>query len=185
MSERDRAEPTAALPGAGEREGPAWERLEDQLGWYDRKSAEAQSAYRRLKLVELVVAAVVPVVAALRAPAALTAGLAAAVVVVLEGVQQLFQWQTNWVLYRSTAEALKHERYLYLAHAGPYSNPGRDRVLAEKVEGLVSQEHAKWTESRDRSEGDRAGRDTGRDTGGGTSSGNAGSSSDRTPDPLR
>ena len=180
MSERDQAEPMAALPALGERESPAWERLEHQLGWYDRQSAEAQSAYRRLKLVELIVAAVVPVVAVLRAPAALTAGLAA-VVVVLEGVQQLFQWQTNWVLYRSTAEALKHERYLYLAHAGPYSDPGRERVLAERVEGLVSQEHAKWTESRDRSEGDRAGRDTG----GGTSSGNAGSSSDRTPDSLR
>ena len=91
-------------------------------------------AYRRVKLVELVVAAVVPVVAALRAPAALTAGLAA-VVVVLEGVQQLFQWQTNWVLYRSTAEALKHERYLYLGHAGPYADTGRERVLAERGRG--------------------------------------------------
>ena len=159
MNERDQAEPMAALPAAGERGGPAWERLEDQLGWYDRKSMQAQSAYRRVKLVELVVAAGVPVVAALRAPAALTAGLAS-VVVVLEGVQQLYQWQTNWVLYRSTAEALKHERSLYLAHAGPYADSGRERVLAERVEGLVSQEHAKWTESRDRSEGDRAGRGT-------------------------
>ncbi len=159
MNERDRAEPWARLPAAGERGGPAWERLEDQLGWYDRKSMQAQSAYRRVKLVELVVAAGVPVVAALRSPAALTAGLAA-VVVVLEGVQQLYQWQTNWVLYRSTAEALKHERSLYLAHAGPYADSARERVLAERVEGLVSQEHAKWTESRDRSEGDRASRAT-------------------------
>ena len=68
--------------------------------------------------------------------------------VVLEGIVQLYQWQTNWVTYRVTAEALKHERYLYLAQAGPYVGPNRHRVLAERVEGLVSQEHAKWTETR-------------------------------------
>ncbi|MBV9161096.1 MAG: DUF4231 domain-containing protein [Pseudonocardiales bacterium] len=128
-------------------DGPTWDRLEDQLGWYDRKSAAAQQAYKRVKLGQLIVGAAVPVVAALQVSAAVTATLAA-FVVVAEGAQQLYQWQTNWVLYRSTAEALKHEKYLYLAAAGPYSTDDRDRVLAERLEGLVSQEHAKWTESR-------------------------------------
>ncbi len=126
--------------------GPAWERLEDQLGWYDRKSMAAQRAYKRVKLSQLIVGAAVPVVAALQVPAAVTATLAA-FVVVAEGAQQLYQWQTNWVLYRATAEALKHEKYLYLAGAGPYSTDDRHRVLAERLEGLVSQEHAKWTEA--------------------------------------
>jgi hypothetical protein len=62
-------------------------------------------------------------------------------------VQQLNQWQSNWVLYRSTAEALKHERQLYLAKAGPYRGRDRRSVLAERIEGLVSQEHAKWTDA--------------------------------------
>jgi hypothetical protein len=79
------------------------------------------------------------VLAALDAPGVLTAALAA-VVVIIEGVLQLNQWQTNWVLYRATAEALKHEKYLYLSEAGPYGGRDRDRVLAERVEGLVSQE---------------------------------------------
>jgi hypothetical protein len=128
---------------------PTWDRLEDQLGWYDRKSVTAQQAYNRIKLGQLVVGATVPVVAALQAPAAVTAVLAA-IVVVAEGAQQLYQWQTNWVLYRATAEALKHERFLYLAAAGPYSTDDRHRVLAERLEGLVSQEHARWTEVRQR-----------------------------------
>ncbi|MBV9143518.1 MAG: DUF4231 domain-containing protein [Pseudonocardiales bacterium] len=127
--------------------GPTWDRLEDQLGWYGRKSAAAQQAYKRVKLGQLIVGAAVPVVAALQVSAAVTATLAA-VVVVAEGAQQLYQWQTNWVLYRSTAEALKHEKYLYLAAAGPYNTDDRNRILAERLEGLVSQEHAKWTESR-------------------------------------
>src|SRR5687768_8734037 len=98
---------------------PAWERLEDQLSWYDAKSSAAQRAYLRVKVLQFGIGAAVPVIALAPAPAALTAGLAA-VVVVLQSVEQLFQWQTNWVLYRATAEALKHERYLFLAGAGPY-----------------------------------------------------------------
>jgi hypothetical protein len=125
----------------------AWERLEDELAWYDAKSSACQRVFKQTKLLQIVVAAAVPVLAALSAPAALTASVAA-IVVVLEGAQQLYQWQTNWVLYRATAESLKHERYLYLAEAGPYTGANRHRVLAERVEGLVSQEHAKWTEAR-------------------------------------
>lgn len=142
MSDQPQPPAQLAAPAA------TWERLEDQLGWYGRKSVSAQRAYKRVKLLQLVVGAIVPVVAALQALPAVTAALAA-VVVVAEGAQQLYQWQTNWVLYRATAEALKHERYLYLAEAGPYSVGNRDRILAERLEGLVSQEHAKWADARD------------------------------------
>jgi Protein of unknown function (DUF4231) len=129
--------------------GPAWERLEDQLGWYDRKSQSAQRAFKRLKVLQLVAAAAVPVVAAAEAAAWITAGFGG-VVLVLEGVQQLGQYQSNWITYRSTCEALKHEKYLYLAGAGPYRDSDEPSVvLAEHIEGLVSQEHARWVSSRE------------------------------------
>lgn len=127
--------------------GPAWDRLEDQLDWYDRKSSAAQRAFKRIKLAEMVLAASIPVLSAAGPPAWVLGALGGAVVV-LEGVQQLYQYQSNWITYRGTAEALKHEKYLYLAHAGPYTGRERERVLAERVEGLVSQEHAKWTASQ-------------------------------------
>jgi hypothetical protein len=130
---------------------PTWERLRDQLNWYDNKSIAAAKWYKRMKAAEIVIAALVPVLAGLAAPAAVTAGVAA-IVVVLEGIQQLNQWQTNWVQYRSTAEQLKHEKYLYLAQAGPYASEDRRRVLAERLEGLISQEHAKWTQGREAAE---------------------------------
>jgi hypothetical protein len=84
-------------------------------------------------------------------PALLTAALGSTVVV-LEAVQQLYQWQTNWVLYRSTAEALKHEKFLFLSSAGPYATADRPRLLAERLEGLISQEHAKWTQGREQAD---------------------------------
>src|SRR5215207_4867556 len=132
-------------------EHPAWTRLVDQLDWYDRKSVAARRAFMRLKLMEIVMAAAIPVVAGVSGPPLLTAALGSTVVV-LESVQHLYQWQTNWVLYRSTAESLKHEKFLYLARAGPYATVDRSTVLAERLEGLISQEHAKWTQGREQTD---------------------------------
>jgi hypothetical protein len=123
---------------------PAWERLESQIAWYDRKSSQNQRWFKRLKVMQIVTAAAIPVAAGASAPAWLVGG-AGALIVVLEGLQQLQQYQQNWTTYRSTCERLKHEKYLYLAGAGPYATaPRRDAMLAERVEGLVSQEHAAW-----------------------------------------
>lgn len=139
------ARPIEAVPSPAT-EDPTWERLEDQLNWYDRKSGDNQRRYKWLKVLEIAVAASLPVVAAVHSPVWVTGGLAA-VIVVLEGVQHVYQYQEHWITYRSTAEALKHERYLYLAKAGPYAADNRHSQLAERIEGLISQEHAKWTAS--------------------------------------
>jgi hypothetical protein len=126
--------------------GPEWERLQDQLRWYDAKSARHKRWFQTLKVGQIVIAAAIPAVAAAGASAAV-GGAMGAVIVVLEGMQQLFQFQQNWLTYRATAEALKHEQFLFLAEAGPYASAPRPlALLAERVEGLVSQEHASWTQ---------------------------------------
>jgi hypothetical protein len=130
---------------------PTWARLEEQVRWYSRKSGESQRLYKWLKLCEIAVAAALPVVAGVGSPVWVTGGLAA-VIVVLESAQHLYQFQEHWITYRSTAEALKHERFLYLAQAGPYAGDDRHRQLAERLEGLISQEHARWTASHSRSD---------------------------------
>jgi hypothetical protein len=129
-------------------------RLDDQIAWYDSKSIAAQRWYKRLKAGQLLSAAAIPVIATVEVHAAILGGLGAAVVV-LEGIQQLNQYAQNWQAYRATAEALKHEKYLFLAKAGPYAG-SRDGtpLLADRIEGLISQEHAKWVSARE--EADRA-----------------------------
>jgi hypothetical protein len=60
------------------------------------------------------------------------------------------QYHPNWITYRSTSEALKHEKYLYLAKAGPYAAAADAHVLlAERIESLVSQEHANWVSEQE------------------------------------
>lgn len=144
----EQATPPGARAGPARQTGHARDRLEDQLGWYDRKSAHHKNWFQRLKVSQIVIAAAIPVVAGGGVSAWITGSLGAAIVV-LEGFQQLFQFQQNWIGYRATAEALKHEKFLYLADAGPYRDaPARDALLAERVEGLVSQEHAAWSSAQ-------------------------------------
>ena len=130
------AQPLQPLPAPAETD-PTWDRLEDQIGWYDRKSGDSQRWYTWLKLLEIAAAATLPVVAAVHSPVGVIGGLAA-FILVLEGAQHLFQFHTHWISYRSTAEALKHERFLYLAEAGPYVGDFRHTLLAERLEGLIS-----------------------------------------------
>jgi len=119
-------------------------RIDDQIRWYDCKSGSCQRMFKRLKLVGLAAAAVIPFAAGLRASPFLTGGLGA-LVVILEGVQHLGRYQDNWASYRSTCEALRHEKYLYMGGAGPYAHAKRAReLLIERTESLISTEHVKW-----------------------------------------
>jgi len=127
---------------------PAWVRLEDQLGWYDKKSGEKQRRYKQIKAAQLVLAGAIPVFALVGSTWGrwVTAILGASVAI-LEGLQQLGQYNNLWVSYRSTAEQLKHEKYLFLTKSGPYRDLEEEEALkrlAEHVEERVSTEHAKW-----------------------------------------
>jgi len=127
---------------------PILDRLEDQIAWYDRKSRANQTTFKRVKVVEIVAAALIPFLAGFQFPpytTIVTGGLGL-LVTLFEGLLHLNQYQQNWITYRSTCESLKHEKYLYLGHAGPYGNAQDPHaLLAERIESTVSQEHARWT----------------------------------------
>ena len=125
------------------------DRTEDQIRWYDARSGYCQRMYKGIKVAELAAAALVPLLAGLQAPAMAT-GLVGAMIVVLEGVLHLNQYHDHWISYRSTAEALKHEKYLHAVKAGPYATAvDANALLAERVESLISQEHGKWVSSQE------------------------------------
>jgi Protein of unknown function (DUF4231) len=129
-------------------------RLDSQIEWYGSRSKRCQRFYKTIKIVEIVAAAVIPFLSALNISlgsasyghaASWTIGGLGVLITILEGVLQLNQYQQNWIVYRSTCEALRHEKYLYLANAGSYKDAADPHaLLAERIEALVSQEHAKW-----------------------------------------
>jgi hypothetical protein len=123
--------------------------LQDQIEWYDQKSGSNQKAFKSLKICTVSAAAFIPVLAKIDGMSWVTAGLGV-LIVILEGLQQLNQYHSNWISYRSTCEALKHEKFLYLGKAGMYAAANDPHaLLAERVESLVSQEHAKWASSQE------------------------------------
>jgi hypothetical protein len=125
---------------------PIMERLEDQIGWYDRKSMTNQRYFRRIKIVEIAAAAIIPFLSAFTFSRMMwVTGALGVLITILEGMLHLNQYQQNWIAYRSTCESLKHEKYVYLGKASPYAGTADPHaLLAERIESLVSQEHAKW-----------------------------------------
>ncbi len=131
---------------------PAFERLEDQISWYDTKSMENQKWYKRLKIAEIIAAAIIPFAAGFDGLGVLT-GILGVLIVIFIGIQSLNQYHDNWISYRSTTEQLKHEKYLWLSKAGPYKDSKDPEVLlSERVESLISREHAKWEATMERTE---------------------------------
>jgi hypothetical protein len=129
-----------------------WERLEDQIAWFDAKSVQNKRTFQLLKYIEIAAAAAIPVVTGLDVTREIP-GVLGGVVLLIESILQLNQYHQNWIRYRSTAEALKHEKILYLTHAGIYARGSRSAArLADHVEAIISQGHARWVRDIEASE---------------------------------
>jgi hypothetical protein len=118
-------------------------RLQEQQAWYNDHANRARIMYWTIKVIQLVLGASIPVVAGLHAPAAVTGSLGA-LIVVLEGVQQLFQYHDNWIRYRMAATALAKEGNLFQARAGDYSTGNPLALLAVRTEAITSDEATAW-----------------------------------------
>lgn len=124
------------------------ERVNDQLAWYSKKSTFNKSWHFRLQLITLVAAALVPVISlsssewSVRVLVALTGSIAA----IAAGMVTLYQFRERWVDYRSTAEQLKYEKYLFLTGSKPYVNDESFLLFVSRVENIILQENRGWYE---------------------------------------
>jgi len=139
-----------------DRGDPLYQHLEDQISWYDRKSALNQRMYKRLRLLELLAAAMIAAIpgvsfALYRGVSRPLIGAMVGLIVllpILEALLRLNRYHESWKSYRSTCESLRHEKYAFLGCAGPYASVADARgLLAERVESLVAPEYAKWSSS--------------------------------------
>jgi Protein of unknown function (DUF4231) len=147
------AEPPPAEPPPAEPATPAalpdsavtyiLARATQQQAWYDAHAVRARIGYWSIKVIQLVLGAAVPVVAGVHAPAEITGSLGA-LIVVLEGIQQLFQFHENWIRYRLTATNLTRERNMYEARVGDYAGANPAARLALAVENIVNSEATSW-----------------------------------------
>jgi hypothetical protein len=122
-------------------------RIDDSIAWYSRRARGSRQRYTIASTLQIVLSAAIIVVAAadLRLWGFALPAVLAAVLTIVKGVEATWQWQSKWANYRATAEALKREKYLHAASAGPYAlERGATALLAERVEEIISRENLDW-----------------------------------------
>lgn len=121
-----------------------WRQFQAHFAWYDRAASRNRYGYLGLRLAAVIVGAAVTVLAAVDARPVITATLAA-LIVVSESAQQLFQFHRNWIEYRAVAETLRQHGFLYAAQAGPYADGDRRQMLAKALQEVTAAERTSWT----------------------------------------
>ena len=77
----------------------------------------------------------------------LASSIISAGVAVIVAIGQMEKYFETWILYRTTAEALKREKFLFQNSCAQYSNlsePDKNRLLVERVEAMTSSENSKF-----------------------------------------
>jgi hypothetical protein len=104
----------------------------------------------RLKIIETILALLIPFLTGYITTnenslcLKITIGLIGIVVAAVANLITLIKLQENWIVYRTTAESLKHEKFLYLTKAGPYAGTDSFPLFVERIESYISKENTQW-----------------------------------------
>jgi len=123
------------------------QRLDNQIDWYSDKSSRCKVWYRSLRIIEIVAAAIIPLLSGmdnLLYSNWIIGGLGM-LIAISAATGSLFKYHENWIQYRATSEALKHEKFLFLGGSAPYDEENAFQLLVQRVEGLISKENTNWT----------------------------------------
>ncbi len=119
------------------------ERLDDQINWYSKKSTYYKKCFYSLRILEIIVAGLIPVF--FYCPAVKDwVPFFSAIVVVIVGLIALLKFQENWILYRTTSENLKYEKYLYITKVYPYNSDNSFETLVKHIENIIIKERSIW-----------------------------------------
>ena len=124
------------------------ERLDNQIKWYDEKSVKSQKWYKRLQVIVIIAAAMIPFLSGYMSESTpylkFLIGALGIVIAAMTAILGLYQFQENWLEYRTTCETLRHEKYLFLTGAAPYNAEQPFLLLVERVESMISKENTNW-----------------------------------------
>jgi hypothetical protein len=124
------------------------ERVEDQIAWYDRRGVFNKRWFISLRAVEITAAATVPFLSGFAGNPWIgaTVGVIGIIITLCAGVTHLCQFQERWIEYRTTGEALKKEKFLFVTKTEPYDSDDAFPILVQRIETLVSKENVTWAQ---------------------------------------
>ena len=125
-------------------------RVEEQIQWHSKKTRQNKLRFRLCQIIILVASAIIPIINVAGIgdiQTRIISSILGGIIVVITGLTQLEKYQENWILYRTSAELLKKEKYFFENNVGDYSkgdDSERNRLLVERVETIVSAETSKY-----------------------------------------
>jgi hypothetical protein len=126
------------------------QRVDDQIGWYDKKSQWNQKWYKWLRIIEILAAMAIPFLTGYITPECtcmkIIVGLLGLVIAIITAVVSLYHFQENWIEYRTTCESLRHEKFLFLTKTEPYNIVEPFALFVQRIESLISTENTKWSQ---------------------------------------
>jgi hypothetical protein len=126
------------------------ERLQFEIDWHSGKARHNKKMFRLYEIIIIITGATIPIVNAINfidIQTRIISSILGGIVVIFTGLSQLEKYQENWILYRTTTELLKKEKYYFDNNVGEYSNLDEDKkmkMLVENVESIVSSETSKY-----------------------------------------
>lgn len=126
------------------------DRVEDQINWYDTKSKTSQRWFKSLRIIEIASAAIIPFIAGYSESipcGIIIIGFLGILIAICTGLAALNKYQENWLMYRTTCETLRHEKFLFMTETKPYDDGEAFNQLVTRVENLISKENTLWARS--------------------------------------
>lgn len=124
-------------------------RVDDQIEWYDKKSVICQKKYKTTQTIEIVLAALIPLLSSYTTDCVAIAfiiGALGSAIAVIESLTKLYKWHENWIEYRSTCELLRFQKNLFLTKSAPYNTEPEsiENIFVCNIENIISSENNKW-----------------------------------------
>ena len=116
-------------------------RLQKQIDWYDKKSIDCQRKYKIFQIIEIIIAAFIPLLSGYttnNSIIALIIGICGAVIAIIESVTKLNKYHENWVQYRTTCELLRYQKQLFITKSAPYNTAEEtiENVFVRNIETI-------------------------------------------------
>jgi hypothetical protein len=123
-------------------------RIDNQFEWYNNKSTINKNKYQSYKLIVIILSVSIPFMTGFitedTAWLKIAVGLAGIIIAIVEGIQSLYKYQDNWLLYRTAAEFLTREKIFYTTKSGPYQDDTSLQKLVARIESFTNKENEDW-----------------------------------------
>ena len=121
-------------------------RYSEMLRYYDKQAVRNRLCHFACSVYVLAVSvAISPISILLKESSQVVVAVLSPTVALVAAIGGLYHFHQNWLRYRATWDALKHEINWRNARIGPYeTTPDRNRMFVTQVESLISREGAEW-----------------------------------------